>query len=88
MVTKEEVCMRPTMQDTDVVKRLHNLRWRRTKEQGNNKRFITEVGKLTDTTLEDYEYYKDRLHKTLGRLTSLDDNIHELLDDSQYDVNV
>jgi hypothetical protein len=35
-----------------------------------------------------YEYYKDRLHETLGRLTSLDDEIHELLDNSEYDADL
>jgi len=59
------------------------------RERGNITRFVKEVGKFTDTTtLEDYEYYKDRLHETMGRLTSLDDEIHELLDDSEYDKDL
>ena len=65
------------------------MKRRRVRERGNITRFVKEVGKFTDTTtLEDYEYYKDRLHETMGRLTSLDDEIHELLDDSEYDKDL
>jgi len=39
-------------------------------------------------TLEDCEYYNDRLREMLGLLTSLDDKVHELIDDSEYDVDV
>jgi hypothetical protein len=45
--------------------------------------FVTDT-----TTLVDYEYYKDRLHEILGQLTSLDGEIHELLDDSEYDADL
>jgi hypothetical protein len=84
MYSEEDVCTKPMMQDADVGNRLHNLRRRRARERGNITRFVTEVRKFTDTKiLEDYECYKDRLHETLGRLTSLDDEIHELLDDSE-----
>jgi hypothetical protein len=88
MNTKEEVRTTHAMQDVDVGKRVHNFKRRRARERGNITRFVTEVGKFTDTTLDDYEYYKDRLHDTLGRLTSLDDEIHELLDDSEYDADL
>jgi hypothetical protein len=89
MNTKEKVCTMLVMQDADAGKRLHNLKRRRARERGNITRFVTEVGRFTDTTtLEDCEYYKDRLHETLGRLTSLDDEIHELLDDSEYDADL
>jgi transcription elongation GreA/GreB family factor len=89
MNAKEEDRMKLTTQHADASKRLHNLKRRRARERGNITRFVTEVGTFTDTTtLEDYEYYKDRLHETLGRLTSLDDEIHELLDDSEYDADL
>jgi hypothetical protein len=89
MNTKEKDCTTLTKQDADAGKRLHNLKRRRVRERGNITRFVKEVGKFTDTTsLEDYEYYEDRLHETLGRLTSLDDEIHELLDDSEYDKDL
>ena len=87
MNTKEEAYTTHIMQDAD--KRLRNLKRRRTRERGNITRFVTEVRKFTDTTtLEDYEYYKDRLHNSLSQLTSLDDEIHELLDDSEYDADL
>ena len=77
MNTKEEDCTKLIMQDADAGKKLHNLKRRRARERGNITCFVTEVGNFTDTTtLEDYEYYKDRLQETLGRLTSLDDEIH------------
>ena len=70
MNTKEEDCIKFIMQDADADKRPHNFKRRRAREQGNITCFVTfvkEVGKFTNaTTFEDYEYYKDRLHETLG----------------------
>jgi len=89
MDSEEDVCTKPMMQDADAGKRLYNFRRTRTSERGSITHFITQVRKFTDTTtLEDFEYYKDRLHETLGRLTSLDDEILELLDDSEYDADL
>jgi hypothetical protein len=77
------------MQDAYDCKRLQNLKRISARERGNITRFATEVGKFTDTTTqEDIECYKNRLHETLGRLTSLDDEIHELLDDNEYDADL
>jgi hypothetical protein len=76
------------MRDADDGKRIHNLKRRRARERGNITRFVMELGKFTDTTtLEDYEYYKDGLHDTLGRLTSLDDEMQEFLD-SECDADL
>jgi len=76
------------MQDADAGMRMHNLKRRRARERGSITRFVTEVGKFPDaTTLEDCKYYNDRLHETLG-LTSLDNKVHELLDDSEYDADL
>jgi hypothetical protein len=89
MNAKEEDCMKLTTLHADASKTLHNFKRRRARERGNIARFATQVGTFTDTTtLDDYEYYKDRLHETLGRLTSLDDEIHELLDNSEYDADL
>jgi hypothetical protein len=89
MNTKEEDCRKLITQDADAGKRLHNLKRKRVRERGNITHFATEVGKFTDnTTLEDYEYYQDRLRETLRRLTSLDEEIHELMDDSKYDADL
>jgi hypothetical protein len=84
MSTQEE-----DFQDADAVKTLHKLKRRCARERGNITSFVTEVGRFTDTTaLEDYEYYQDRLREDLGTITSLDDEIHELIDDSEYDADV
>jgi hypothetical protein len=65
------------------------LKRRRTRERANITHFVTEVGKFTDTTpLDDYEYYKDRLKETLVRITSLDDEIHDLSDDNEYEADL
>jgi len=77
------------MKDADSGKRLHNLRRRRAWERGNITIFLTDIGRFTDTTtLEEYVYYMERHHEILGRLISLDDEIHELLDDSEYEADL
>jgi hypothetical protein len=89
MNPKEKDCTKLIMQDADAGKSLHNLKRKRARGRGNITSSVTELGKFTDTmTLEDYEYYQDRLRETLSRLTSLDDEIHELMDDSEYDANL
>jgi hypothetical protein len=56
---------------------------------GKHHNFVKKVGKFTDATkLEDREFYKDRLHETLGRITSLNDEIREIIDDSEYDADL
>jgi hypothetical protein len=88
-MSKKEFYPKLTTQDADADKSLHNLKRRRGKERGNITRFVTQIGKFIDTTtLEDYEYYKDRLREILDRLTKLDDEIHELPDDSEYDADL
>jgi hypothetical protein len=84
MNTKEKVGTK-LMQDDDAGKRLHNLKRRRAMVRGNITTFVTEVGKSDTTTHKVYEYYKDRLRETFGLLTSLNDEIHKLLDDNEYD---
>ena len=85
----EEVYTKLHMQDADANKKLQNFKRRRARERGNLTLFVTEVGKFTDTTtLEDCEYYNERTRETPGRLTSLDDEVHELLDDSEYDADL
>jgi hypothetical protein len=82
MNAKDEDCAKLIIQGADAGKRLHNLKRRRARERGNITRFVTEVRKFTDTrTLEDYEYYQDRLRETFGRLTSLGD-------DNEYDADL
>lgn len=70
-------------------KQLAALKRRRTRERGNVTRFLADIGKLTDdSSLEDFQYYRERLQETLVRLTSLDDEVHEQLDDGDYEADV
>jgi hypothetical protein len=88
MSAKEEDCA-GAMQDAEAVKRLHNLKRRRARERGNVTRFVTGVGRFTHSTaMEDYEYYQDRLREALRRMTGLDEEIHELMDDCEYNADV
>jgi len=65
------------------------LKRRRARERRNITHFATEVGKFNDITApQDYEYYQDKLREALGRLTGLDDEIHELIDDRECDADV
>jgi hypothetical protein len=42
----------------------------------------------TSTPLEDYEYYRDCLQETLDQILSLDNDIQDLLEDSEYTTDV
>jgi transcription elongation GreA/GreB family factor len=88
MYTKEEDCTKIILQDADAYKRLHNFKRKLPRERGNITRSVTEIREFNNTTkLEDYQYYKERLHEILGRPTSLDE-IPERLDDSEYDTDL
>jgi len=41
-----------------------------------------------DSSLDDIEHYRGRLKETLDRLISLDDAIHDLLPDKQYEEDI
>jgi len=40
------------------------------------------------TSLDDFEHYRGRLQETLDRLTSLDDAVHDLLSDNEYEEDI
>jgi hypothetical protein len=68
---------------------LHNLKRRRARERANATRFSTTLkGFEGSTSLDDLEHYRGRLQETLGRLTALDDAMHDLLTDKDYDENI
>jgi hypothetical protein len=47
-------------------------------------RYVTTIDDSTEaTSLQDLEYNRNRLQETLDHLTSLDDSIHSLLDDTE-----
>jgi hypothetical protein len=68
---------------------LHNLKRRQARERSNATRFSTLVDKFDDSTsLDDYEHYRGRLQETLDKLLSLDDAIHDLLSDDEYQEDI
>jgi hypothetical protein len=76
------------MTDEPVVK-LHNLKRRRGRERANATRFSALLDGFDDSTsLDDFEHYRGRLQETLERLISLDDAIHDLLSDNEYEEDI
>jgi hypothetical protein len=61
------------------------LKRKRATLRSNITRFATAINDSTEeTTLEELEHYRNRLHETLDHLTSLDDSIHGSLTDTEY----
>ena len=57
--------------------------------RSNITRCATAINDCTEvTTLDDLEYYRNRLQETLDQLTSLDDSIHGSLNDTEYATDV
>jgi hypothetical protein len=74
------------MAETDA---LHKLKRKRTRERSNITRFSNIITSFTEeTSPEDCEYYKDRIAETLERLVKLDDDVHDVFSDSEYDGDV
>jgi hypothetical protein len=68
---------------------LHNLKRKRARERDNVTRFTTAINGFTeDTSLNDYKHYRVRLEDTLKQMTKLDDAIHDLLSDEEYDSDI
>jgi hypothetical protein len=71
------------------VDKLHNLKRKRTRERTLITRFVTEINGFTETTTaDDYQYSIGRLQETLNKLTLLDDAIHDLLSDSEFQTDI
>ena len=69
--------------------KIHNLKRRRARERANATRFSTLIdGFEVPTSLDDFEHYRGRLHEALDRLISLDDAIHDLLSDDEYEDDI
>jgi hypothetical protein len=69
--------------------KLHNMNRRRARERTNATRFSALLDGFVDSTsLDDFEHYRGRLQETLERLTSLDDAIHDLLSNNEYEENI
>jgi hypothetical protein len=63
---------------------LHNLRRKRGRERANATRLITMEGFDGSTPLDDLEHYRG-LQEKLDKLLSLNDAIHDLLPDKEYE---
>ena len=78
-------CIKMANEPADI---LHNLKRRRTRERANATRFSTMLDGFGDSSLDDIEHYRGRLQETLDRLISLDDSIHDLLPDKEYEEDI
>ena len=78
-----------TMMKDEAAVKLHNLKRRRTRERANATHFSTLLDGFDDSTsLDDFEHYRGRLQENLDRLISLDDAIHNLLSDNEYEEDI
>jgi len=65
---------------------LHNLKRKRARERGNATRYITAINGFSETSsLDDHQHYQGRLQDTLDKLLTLDDAIHYVLSDLEFD---
>ena len=65
------------------------LKRKRATLRSNITRCATAINDPTEgTTLDDLQYYRNRLQETLDQLTGLDDSIHSLLNDVDYATDV
>jgi hypothetical protein len=68
---------------------LHNLKRRRARERVNATCFSGTLEGFEDSaSLDDLEHYRGRLQETLDKLTSLEDAIHDLLPDKEYEEDI
>ena len=52
-------------------------------------RFINQLGGFnTSSNLDEVEHFYDRLRETLEQLTILDNTVHDLCDDTEYEADV
>jgi len=69
--------------------KIHNLKRRRARERANATRFSTLLDGFDDSiSLDDFQHYSWCLQDTLDRLISLDDAIHDLLSDNEYEEDI
>jgi len=69
--------------------KIHNLKRRRATERANATRFSTLLdGFDVSTSLDEFEHYRGRLQETSDGLISLDDAIHDLVSDDEYEEDI
>lgn len=76
------------MADENTVAKLALMKRKRKTERTNVTKFTNEINKADSDTTVDHEYIRGRLQDALGKLTVLDDSIHDLLSDTEYDADV
>ena len=68
---------------------IHNLKRKRARERSNISRFASSIHSFTEgASRDDFEQYKGRLEEALEHMLKLDDTIHDLLTDEEYDADV
>ena len=61
----------------------------RTRERRTATRFSALLDIFSDSTsLDDFEHYRGRFQETIDGLISLDDDIHDLLSDDEYEEDI
>ena len=64
---------------------LHNLKRKRSNERTKATRFINAINAFTDDTpIEEYQYHRGRLQETLDKMLAIDEEIQDLLPDSEF----
>jgi hypothetical protein len=72
-----------------MAEQLHSFKTKRARERSNITRFSSSILYFTEETArDDYEHYKGRLVEALQHMLKLDDTIHDLLTDEEYDSDV
>ena len=74
---------------TDNAESLTKLKRKRMTKRSNATRFINQLhGFNTSSILDEVGHFYDRLRETLEQLTILDNAIHDLCDDTEYEADV
>lgn len=69
--------------------KLQILKRKRTHQRSNITRFVTAIGEFSaETPLSEFKHYKARLEETLSIVIQLDDEIHDLLSEEDYNNDV
>ena len=70
------------------VEKLKKLKRKRTTQRAHATRFMSVINAFDDSTnIEEIEHYRDHLQEILQNLITLDESIHDLLEDEEYAVD-
>jgi hypothetical protein len=72
-----------------MAEQLRSLKRKRARERSIITGFSSSINSFTgETARDDYEHYKDRLKEELEHMLRVDDTIHDLLTDEEYEADV